>query len=104
MDMEALETATPMHSFQAASAVDLSASHVAETRAADRVILVPLESRALRLPVLIIILMGAAWIVKVILSPAIADYLVSNASGLAELQRAVARRAPTRRGLESHQA
>jgi hypothetical protein len=36
-----------MHSFQAASADQVSASHVAEARAAERVILVPLESRAL---------------------------------------------------------
>jgi hypothetical protein len=90
MDMEAAETATPKHSFQTASADHVSASHVVAERAPERVILVPLESPALRLLVLIVIVVGAAWMAKVILSPAIADYLVSNASGITDLRRAVA--------------
>jgi tetratricopeptide (TPR) repeat protein len=90
MDMEAAETATPKHSFQTASADHVSASHVVAERAPERVILVPLESPALRLLVLIVIVVGAAWMAKVILSPAIADYLVSNASGIIDLRRAVA--------------
>ena len=90
MDMEAAETATPKHSFQATSADHVSASHVAGERAPGRVILVPLESPALRLLVLSVIVVGAVWMAKVILSPAIADYLFSNASGITDLRRAVA--------------
>jgi tetratricopeptide (TPR) repeat protein len=90
MDMEATETATPKHSFQATSADHVSANHVSAERASERVFLVPLESRALRLLVLTVIVIGAAWMAKVILSPAIADYLVSNASGITDLRRAVA--------------
>src|SRR5262245_17642999 len=90
MDMEAAETATPKHSFQATSADHVSASHVAGERAPERVILVPLESPALRLLVLIVVVVGAAWMAKVILSPAIADYLLSHASGISDLRRAVA--------------
>jgi tetratricopeptide (TPR) repeat protein len=55
-----------------------------------RVILVPLESRALRLLVLSVIVAGTAWMAKAILSPALATYLVSGASSPAELERAVA--------------
>jgi tetratricopeptide (TPR) repeat protein len=90
MDMEAPETATPTHSFQTASADHVSASHVVAERAPERVILVPLESPALRLLVLIVVVVGTAWMAKVILSPAIADYLLSNASGITDLRRAVA--------------
>jgi len=88
--MEAAETATPKHSVQATSADHVSASHVAGERALGRVILVPLESPALRLLVLIVVVVGTAWMAKVILSPAIADYLLSNASGITDLRRAVA--------------
>jgi tetratricopeptide (TPR) repeat protein len=90
MDMEAAETATPKHRVQATSADHVSASHVAGERAPGRVILVPLESPALRLLVLSVIVVGAAWMAKVILSPAIADYLLSNASGISDLRHAVA--------------
>ena len=90
MDMEAAETATPKHSFQATSADHVSASHVAGERAPERVILVPLESPALRLLVLIVVVVGAAWMAKVILSPAIADHLVSKAEGITDLRHSVA--------------
>jgi tetratricopeptide (TPR) repeat protein len=88
--MEAPETATPKHSSQATSADHVSADHVAAARPPERALLVPLESRALRLLVLVAIVVGAAWTAKVILSRAIADYLLSNASGIADLRRAVA--------------
>jgi tetratricopeptide (TPR) repeat protein len=90
MDTEAPETATPTHSLQATSADHVSASHVAAAGPPERALLVPLESRALRLLVLVAIAVGAAWTAKVILSRAIADYLLSNASGIADLRRAVA--------------
>jgi len=88
--MAAPETATPKHSSQATSADHVSADHVAAARPPERVLLVPLESRALRLLVLMAIVVGAAWMAKVILSRAIADYLLSNASVIADLRRAVA--------------
>ncbi|HSF31078.1 MAG TPA: hypothetical protein VLK82_11505 [Candidatus Tectomicrobia bacterium] len=50
----------------------------------------PLESRLQRLLVLIVIVLGAAWLAKAILSPALATSLVSETSSLAELKRAVA--------------
>jgi tetratricopeptide (TPR) repeat protein len=90
MDTEAQETATPKHSLQATSADHVSVSHVAAARPREHVLLVPLESRALRLLVLSVMVVGAAWMAKVVLSRAIADYLLSNASGIADLRRAVA--------------
>jgi tetratricopeptide (TPR) repeat protein len=90
MGMEAPETATPMPNLQAASADHVSASPVVAARVQDHVILVPLESRALRLVVLIVIVLGTAWMAKAILNPALVTYLVSDASSLAELERAVA--------------
>jgi Tfp pilus assembly protein PilF len=87
---EAPETATPMPSLQASSADRISTSPTTAEKGPERVILVPLESRALRLLVLTVIMGGATWMAELILSPAIADYLVSNASGLAALQRALA--------------
>jgi tetratricopeptide (TPR) repeat protein len=88
--MEAPETATPTPSLRAVPTDQVSAGRATEVRALERVILVPLESRAWRLLALTVIALGAAWMAKVILSPAIADYLASNASGLADLRRAVA--------------
>jgi tetratricopeptide (TPR) repeat protein len=90
MGMEAPETATPIPSLQAASADHISASPVIVERVHQRVILVPLESRALRVLVLIVIVLGTAWMAKAILSPAFASYLVSDASNLPALERAVA--------------
>jgi tetratricopeptide (TPR) repeat protein len=89
-DMEVPATATPIASLQETSADHVSAGRPAGERAPERIVLVPLESRALRLLILMVIVVGAAWMAKVIVSPAIADYLLSNASGITDLRRAVA--------------
>jgi hypothetical protein len=89
-DMEAPETAMPTPRLQAVPTDQVSASRATEAGALERVTLVPLESRAWRLLALTVIALGAAWMAKVILSPAIADYLAGNAAGLTDLRRAVA--------------
>jgi tetratricopeptide (TPR) repeat protein len=58
--------------------------------AQERVILIPLEGRALRLCVLAIVLGTTAWMATVILRPAIADWLASGAVDSVALARAVA--------------
>lgn len=50
--------------------------------------LVHLSSRTLRLIAFVVILAGAAWLAKVIASPAVADYLAQNATTVQQLERA----------------
>jgi tetratricopeptide (TPR) repeat protein len=88
--MEAPETATPLPSLQTARADHVSPSAVIPEPVHGRVILVPLESRALRLIVLLVIVAVSAWMAQAILDPALATYLAGAASSVAELERAVA--------------
>lgn len=53
-----------------------------------RTVLVHLSSRSRRLIVLVVILVGVAWLAKVIASPAVADYLARNATTVQQLERA----------------
>lgn len=55
-----------------------------------RTVLVRLGSRARRLVVLTVTLAGAAWMAKVIASPAVADYLAQHATTVPQFERALA--------------
>jgi tetratricopeptide (TPR) repeat protein len=59
-------------------------------RRSSRTVLIRLGSRVGRLIVLVVTLVGAAWMAKVIVSPGIADYLPQNATTVPQLERALA--------------
>jgi tetratricopeptide (TPR) repeat protein len=56
----------------------------------ERLILIPLEARALQLVALVMVLGATAWMVTTILRPAVADWLASGAVDSVALERAVA--------------
>jgi tetratricopeptide (TPR) repeat protein len=90
MDTETPKTATPAASLQATSATEVSADNSVAMSAQLRVVLLPPEARAWRRLVGCIIVLGAAWMAKVLVSPVLADYLAGAAAGIPALEGALA--------------
>lgn len=63
---------------------------ISPERTHRRTLVIPLASWPGRLLVMLLLLAGAAWLGKLIVSPAIADYLASKAETASDLERALA--------------
>lgn len=81
--------ATPAASLQATSAAEVSAEAAVTLRDQPRVVLLPLEARAWRRLLGCVIVLGAAWMAKVLISPMLADYLAGAAAGIPALEGAL---------------
>ena len=80
----------PTPSLRATSTDQAASARLAHEGDQERLILIPLEARALQLVALVMVLGATAWMATTILRPAVADWLASGAVDSVALERAVA--------------